>query len=89
MGTSYRLLFEPISIIDIVYFDFIGQLFSPRVVVVIDFCLSSFGLRLGQYLGLRLSLVCHVYFQHFIYFVAFRLVPHQKWVETCSPVKPI
>ena len=30
----------PISFVDIVYFDFIGQLFSPRVIVVFGFRLS-------------------------------------------------
>ena len=71
MGTLYRFLLAPISVVDIVYFDFNGQLFSSHVVVMFGFYLSPFGFHLGQYLGLRLSLVGHIYFQHFIYFVAF------------------
>ena len=46
----------------IVYFDFIGQLFSLRVVIVFGFRLSPFGLCLSQHLGMRLSLVDHVCF---------------------------
>jgi len=34
---------------NIVYFDFIGQLFSSHIVVMFDFCLSPFGLRLSQF----------------------------------------
>jgi len=86
MGTSYRLLFAPISVIDIVYFNFTGQMFRQCVIVVFGFLLSPFGLRLGQYLGLTLSLIGHVYFQHFIYFIALCLV---KCVETSSQMKPI
>ena len=59
----------------IVYFDFIGQLFNPRVIIMFGFCLSSFRLRLSQHLGLRLNLVRHVSFQH-CFFVAFCLVSH-------------
>ena len=55
----------------IVYFDFTGQLFSPRVIVMFDFCLSSFGFCLISHLGLRLSLVGHICFQHCIYFCCF------------------
>ena len=76
-----------IYVFDIVYFNFIGQLFSPHVIVVFDFRLSSFRLHLGQYLGLRLSLVGYVYFTIVFAYVAFRLVPHRKWVETYSQVK--
>ena len=60
----------------VVYFDFTGQLFSPCVVLVFGFHLSPFGLRLSPYLGLRLSLIGHVYFQYCICFVAFHLVSH-------------
>ena len=47
MGTSYRLLIVPTSVVDIIYFDFTEKLFSPRVVALFDFHLSLFGLRLG------------------------------------------
>jgi len=60
--------------LDIIYFDFTGQLVSPRIVVVFNFRLNPFGLRLGKYLGLRLSLIGHVYFQ-LLYFVAFWFSP--------------
>ena len=63
---------------DIVYFDFIGQLYSPPVVVVFGFRLSPFGLRLGQYFRLKLSLVGHIYSQDCIFFIAFHLVLHRK-----------
>jgi len=67
MGTSSAFGFT-FEVFDIVYFNFIRQLFSPLVVVVFSFCLSPFELRLSQYLGLRLSLVGHVCFQHYIFF---------------------
>jgi len=81
MGTTYRLLlagilyrftfgfsFEMCFMLGIVYFDVTGQLFSPRVVIVFDFHLSPFGLRLSHHLGLRLSLLGHVCFQYYSYF---------------------
>ena len=71
IGTSYRLLFAPISVVHIVYFNFAGQLFSPRVIIVFGFRLSLLGLRLSQYLDLRLSLVGHVYFSAFYLFCCF------------------
>ena len=64
-----------IYVFDIVYFNFIGQLFSPHVIVVFDFRLSSFRLHLGQYLGLRLSLVGYVYFHHCICLCCFSFSP--------------
>ena len=60
----------------IIYFDFTGQLFSLHVVVMFGFSLSLFGLRLNQYLGLRLNLVGHFYFQHCICFCFLLLSPH-------------
>jgi len=56
-------------VLGIVYFDFTGQLPSSRVIVVFSFCLSLFGLRLSEHLGLRLSLVGHVCFHHCIFLV--------------------
>ena len=47
METSYRLLFARINIVDIVYNDFIGQLFSPRVIVVFGFSFESIWASFG------------------------------------------
>jgi len=47
MVTPYRLIFVPINIIDIVYFDFTRQLLSPHVIVVFGSRLSPFGLHLS------------------------------------------
>ena len=41
----------------LVFFNFFGWLFSAYIVVVIGFCLGSFGLRLSQYLESWSSLV--------------------------------
>jgi len=86
MGTSYRLLLPPINVAIVALhrcifsfsFEMCLTLFMSILldnclvrVVVFDFRLSQFGLYLSQYLGLRLSLVGYVYFQHCIYFCCF------------------
>jgi len=96
MKTTYRLIFTISITITVMHqftfsFSFFtGQLFNSRVVIVFGFHLSPFGLHLNQYLGLRLCLIGYIYFQHFIYlFIAFHLVLHHRWVETCTQEKPI
>ena len=51
--------------LDIIYFGFTGQLFSPFVVIVFDFRLSLFEPRLSQHLGIEIEFSCSCLFSAF------------------------